>query len=112
MDNQLKRLKERSVNKTLLRQIAKIYDCRCAICGWHIPTITPKNKQYQGGCELHHIISYKEGGRETIDNLILLCPNCHKTADCGILTPADLRQYHRETPLQGIEWLKRQYNLK
>jgi predicted HNH restriction endonuclease len=112
MDNQQKRLKERSTNKAQFRNIAKIYSCRCAVCGWHLPTITPKGNQYQGGCELHHIIAYKDGGTETVDNLILLCPNCHKLADCGILTADELRQHLRDKPVSGIEWLRQQYNLK
>lgn len=44
-----------------------------------------------GGCEMHHIDAVSEGGQHELDNLILLCPNCHKLAHNGILTKDQLR---------------------
>lgn len=110
IENQYERLKYRAKNQKKLREIARYYNCRCAICGWHLPTITPKSdKQYQGGCDLHHIIAYKDGGEETPDNLILLCPNCHKLADLGIISKDELREYVKTESQTGIDWLKENY---
>ena len=39
----------------------------CALCGWNeLP------------CEVHHIIPREEGGTDDLDNLIYVCPNCHR----------------------------------
>ncbi len=31
----------------------------------------------------HHIFEFAEGGEHTADNLILLCPNCHRRVHKG-----------------------------
>lgn len=40
-----------------------------------------------GFCQGHHILPYSMGGNTEIDNLIVLCPNCHVVHDnmaiCG-----------------------------
>ncbi len=33
--------------------------------------------------EIHHIIPLKDGGSDTIDNVIALCPNCHREKHYG-----------------------------
>lgn len=72
------------------------YECKCALCGWQA---TDKlishngNYQYAHGCELHHITPIRAGGEEDPGNIILLCPNHHKQADLGIISPDHLRKY-------------------
>lgn len=44
---------------------------KCQICG-----ATKTNKLH-----IHHIIKRKDGGTDTSDNLITVCPKCHRTAD-------------------------------
>ncbi|MFA5299168.1 MAG: HNH endonuclease signature motif containing protein [Lutibacter sp.] len=39
----------------------------CSICGWD-----------EARCDSHHIISRENGGKDTLDNLIIVCPNCHR----------------------------------
>lgn len=39
----------------------------CERCGW--------NESY---CDTHRIIKGKDGGKYTEDNVIPLCPNCHR----------------------------------
>lgn len=72
--------------------LVSAYDYKCAICGWSIPTWQPGYKRHerQGGCEVHHIIPVADGGSDDCSNLILLCPNCHKMAHCGLLSPEKL----------------------
>lgn len=41
-------------------------------------------------CQIHHIVSVKEGGGEEADNKICLCPNHHAEADAGIITIPEL----------------------
>lgn len=87
-----KRLKVRQDNKKEYRQILKSYSYKCALCDWNLPYNAPDGKkQYQGGCDLHHITPYSEGGSNEANNLILLCPNCHKLADTGMITREYLR---------------------
>jgi 5-methylcytosine-specific restriction endonuclease McrA len=33
--------------------------------------------------ETHHLIPLSEGGKDTLDNVIALCPNCHRKRHCG-----------------------------
>jgi DNA-directed RNA polymerase subunit RPC12/RpoP len=54
---------KRTVSKILKR--AKI---NCSICGWN-----------KASCDIHHIIHRKYGGSDEHTNLIIVCPNCHRT---------------------------------
>jgi len=47
------------------RQAIKKYGKICEICGYNL------------SIETHHILPRKEGGNHEIENLMLLCPNCH-----------------------------------
>lgn len=40
---------------------------RCVICGWDEAT-----------CDRHHIVPTSKGGKDTLDNVVILCPNCHR----------------------------------
>ncbi|UZE93516.1 MAG: HNH endonuclease [Candidatus Nealsonbacteria bacterium] len=53
-------------HKAWIRQQAiKKYGNACELCGYNIHV------------ETHHITPKHQGGIHTIDNLIVLCPNCH-----------------------------------
>ena len=47
-------------------------------------------------CEIHHIVPVSEGGSGELDNLIMLCPNCHKKADYGVITREELRKAQKK----------------
>ncbi|MBA7528809.1 hypothetical protein ES705_20999 [subsurface metagenome] len=83
-------------HKKVFLKVLTIYKSRCAVCGWQLKKgfINGKN-QWARGNEIHHIKPLYKGGKETIDNLILLCPNHHKEADLGILTAEDLRKHQK-----------------
>ncbi|MFH1584487.1 MAG: HNH endonuclease [Actinomycetota bacterium] len=49
------------------------YNYTCQVCGINIKL--PNNKKY---IESHHIIPLSEGGKDTLLNMISVCPNCHK----------------------------------
>lgn len=55
---------------------------RCAIPTCHHTTI-----------ETAHIIPIKKGGKDTFDNLIALCPNCHTRYDKNEIDRKAMRQY-------------------
>ena len=58
----IKDLSKRTITKVLERA-----NKGCSICGWNEST-----------CDIHHIIPKKEGGTNDNDNLIIVCPNCHR----------------------------------
>ena len=85
----------KNINK-VAHSVYRAYNFSCAICGWRATDelIISKGKiQYAYGNEIHHITPIAEGGRETADNIILLCPNHHKQADLGILSREELRKH-------------------
>jgi 5-methylcytosine-specific restriction endonuclease McrA len=74
----------------------------CMCCGWD-----------KGPCDTHHILPKSQGGQYTLENGIILCPNCHRLAGCGLISPQELRSirdqavpripvaspfYHYDTP--------------
>ena len=53
------------------------------MCGW--------NKDF---CDFHHIVPKQKGGKNNIDNISILCPNCHREAGLGILqVPSVIQKY-------------------
>lgn len=55
-------LSKRTISKILERA-----NKGCAICGWNEST-----------CDIHHIIERSKGGTNNLENLIVVCPNCHR----------------------------------
>lgn len=57
----------------------------CAICGWKETT-----------CDVHHIISRKNGGDNKLENLIVLCPNHHRMVEKKLITQESLQSIWTE----------------
>jgi len=55
------------VNTSLKQRVFKKYDRRCYVCGFSIDI----------ALRVHHIIPVSLGGTDEMENLVLLCPNCH-----------------------------------
>ena len=53
----------------------KIANGFCQLCENEAPF---KDKQGNGFLEVHHIQYLSQGGSDTIDNVVALCPNCHR----------------------------------
>ncbi|MBB1125910.1 HNH endonuclease [Thiospirillum jenense] len=53
----------------------------CHDCNKDAPFISKKTNM--PFLEVHHIIPLKEGGEDTIDNVVALCPNCHRKRHYG-----------------------------
>ncbi len=88
---------------TVKHKVLTLYSSRCAICRWRATDklLTTGGKTfYSFGCEIHHIEPVSKGGRESISNLILLCPNHHKQADLGIISKEELKSY--QIPEKGV----------
>lgn len=60
--NNLLEASSRTVSKILYRM--KI---PCSLCGWN-----------KASCDVHHIVPKKMGGNNSNENLIIVCPNCHR----------------------------------
>jgi 5-methylcytosine-specific restriction endonuclease McrA len=87
--NELMQLSSRTIQKILKR--AKI---ECAMCGWNRTSL-----------DIHHILPRSEGGSDELNNLIALCPNCHRLAHEKQYTSDELKQRYLNSRL--TEW--RQY---
>ena len=69
-----RRKKYNDYNHSGLRdKIYAAFGNECALCGWKL------DSQIVSGCHIHHITPVCEGGENSFDNLICLCPNCHTT---------------------------------
>ena len=81
-ENQSERASSRAVKtNTFVRnpyvsEYAKLQaNGRCQLCGSQAPFKDQNNKPY---LETHHIEWLSEGGADTIENTVALCPNCHR----------------------------------
>lgn len=75
-------------NKTIA-EIKIIRNFKCQICGESI--LMKDGREY---IEAAHIIPKRQRGRETPDNILLLCPNHHKEFDYGDLKIIDHTTEH------------------
>ena len=48
---------------------------KCELCMQTAPFVTTGNRPY---LEVHHVVTLANGGPDTVDNTVALCPNCHR----------------------------------
>ncbi len=48
---------------------------KCECCSMDAPFLTASGKPY---LEVHHLHTLANGGPDTVDNTVALCPNCHR----------------------------------
>jgi len=78
----------------LTRELKLLYQNKCQICGTMIKL---KNGEYS---EAHHIKPLgKHNGPDSINNIIILCPNHHVEFDYGVIAinPKTLTILHKDT---------------
>ena len=56
------------LSKRTVQKILKRANLSCSICGWN-----------QASCDIHHIIPKSKNGTDRMENLIVICPNCHRS---------------------------------
>lgn len=96
-----RRMGDTSRKGQIANELYERYNYKCAICGWQATPDLIKTKRgyiHSHGNELHHIMPVEDGGQAKESNLILLCPNHHKQADLGIITPEELKKYYIAPP--------------
>lgn len=59
---------------SLTKQIYARDESQCVVCGYG----GPNNLSVSTLLEKHHIVDVQYGGTDNINNLVLLCPNCHR----------------------------------
>lgn len=47
----------------------------CELCTEPAPFLKPNGEPF---LEVHHLIRLKDGGSDTVENCVALCPNCHR----------------------------------
>ncbi len=78
------KIRVRKESQKQKRLVAKLYDYRCQVCGFRSEYIrTAGQKGYI--IEVDHILEKSDGGGELLNNLWVLCPNCHKEKTRGII---------------------------
>lgn len=55
--------------------VKRIADGKCQYCGNDAPFVDKNGQPY---LEEHHVKRLADGGSDTIDNVVALCPNCHR----------------------------------
>lgn len=59
----------------LKEAVKRIADGKCQMCGKDAPFIDKNGSPY---LEEHHVKRLADGGTDTIDNVVAICPNCHR----------------------------------
>lgn len=74
----------RKDNNTQKARVKKIEEYKCQVCGFYLEY---RNKQGQKRFFIHaeHIKEKGNGGTEELENLWILCPNCHAKKTLGVI---------------------------
>lgn len=59
----------------LKQMVKRIADGKCQFCGNDAPFADKQGEPY---LEEHHVVRLSDGGQDTIDNVVAICPNCHR----------------------------------
>lgn len=75
-------------NRSLVEDLRARYRGRCQLCAFD-----PQIVYGRGICEAHHIVYLSRGGDDSLDNMILVCPNHHEAihATSAVFDFEDLR---------------------
>lgn len=76
------RAKQREVSKNdiPIKTLYSIFeDVPCEICGW--------NKTAR---DLHHILEVSKNGKNKLENIVCVCPNCHRMIHTNLISEDDL----------------------
>jgi len=79
------------------RRVAALENYTCQVCGFYCEY--ENNGQKSWIIEVDHIIEKSQGGGEELNNLWVLCPNCHKKKTRGIITIDSITKQVKELGL-------------
>lgn len=69
-------------NPDVVAEVLKRAHGKCEICKMDAPFLRASDGS--PFLETHHIVTLADGGRDTVENAIALCPNCHRETHFGI----------------------------
>ena len=104
---------------SVTRALKKLLGAKCQICEWEgFVKKSVKNNKEEGFIEAHHLtqISDKQSGSLCTDNIILVCPNCHREIHYGssfsVISSGDaikiqLAKYKKTIQKNTIEYLRK-----
>ncbi len=72
-----------SRNKNLVKELQEMYEGKCQVCLWN-----PRDVYGESLCHGHHVHWLSRGGEDSIENMVLICPN-HHSAIHGCDAPLD-----------------------
>ncbi len=84
-------------NRDLVQELHELYDGRCQLCLWN-----PRSIYGHSLCHGHHLHWLSRGGEDTLQNMVLICPNHHAAVHRSD-APLDFQDYafdfgsHRES---------------
>lgn len=68
-------------NPYIIERAKRLAAGKCQDCGQLAPFINKLTKELF--LEVHHIVPLSEGGEDSINNVVALCPNCHRKRHYG-----------------------------
>jgi len=80
----------------LMAQIKRYRDFKCQFCSTSIPK---ENGEFY--IEACHIKAKAKGGKDSLENVLVLCPNCHKLFDFGKRENENFTSDHYSVALNG-----------
>lgn len=83
-------------NAKLPNKLKRLYDSKCQICGF---TFKKKNGDYYS--EVHHIIPLGESGSDLVNNMVVICSNCHSQVTYAETKLGKLAENKREIFING-----------
>ena len=106
---QIKKLKPKKAQKTetivyyrspyIKEMVMQLAEGKCQLCGGMAPFMGKDHKPY---LEEHHVKRLADGGSDTIDNVVAICPNCHRK----------VHVLHEETDLIALKGVAQQNQLQ
>ncbi len=66
---------------------------RCELCGESGPFVLPSGERH---LEVHHARPLVDGGPDTVDNAVALCPNCHRRLHLAADAEQQLDKLYRQ----------------
>lgn len=78
-------------SKRTVAKIIKRAGLKCSMCNWDETSL-----------DIHHIVERKNGGTNDMNNLIAVCPNCHRKAHEKKYTKEQLKERTLDKTL--VEW--------
>jgi len=83
-------------NSKLAKKLKKIYNHHCQICGF-----TFQKKNGQNYSESHHVKPLSHNGLDNIENLVILCANCHRILHYSNVIVKSIKGNNREIMING-----------